>query len=233
MNRAWFLAAAAACAVPACIPNAIPATAADIAAAKSKCPADGMIDDCEDNNNQVMANKGRSGYWYTFADKTTKIEPAGGGTFTMSAGGANGSAHAAHFSGKIGTAQIVYGGAGFNFVDPKGAYDATAYKGISFWAKIGPGSTSKVRLKVPDSNTDPDGKVCTECFNDFGVDLDLTPTWTQYQIAFGEMKQMEGWGAPHTGAINAKKLYGVQWQANAPGAPFDVWIDDVEFIGCK
>ena len=86
MNRAWFLVAAAGCAAAACIPNAIPATAADIAAAKSKCPADGMIDDCEDNNNQVMSNKGRSGYWYTFADKTTKIEPAGGGTFTIRQG---------------------------------------------------------------------------------------------------------------------------------------------------
>ena len=50
-----------------------------------------VIDDCEDNNNQVMSNAGRSGYWYTFADKSTNIQPAAGGTFTMSAGGANGS----------------------------------------------------------------------------------------------------------------------------------------------
>jgi endoglucanase len=232
MNRAWFLAAIAVCAVPGCIPNAVPQTPAEIAASKSKCPAEGMIDDAEDNNNQVMANAGRSGYWYTFSDKSTNIVPAAGGTFTMSAGGANGSAHAAHMNGKVGTAQTVYGGMGFNFVDPKGAYDASKYGGISFWAKAGSGTT-KVRLKVPDSNTDPDGKVCTECFNDFGVDLQLSNAWTQYQIAFGEMSQMEGWGAPHTGAINKKKIYGVQFQVNSPGSAYDIWVDDVEFIGCK
>ena len=69
---------------------------------------------------------------------------------------------------------------GMNFIDPKGQYDASKYAGIPFWAKKGPDSTGKVRLKVPDVNTDPDGGVCTECFNDFGADIVLTNDWKLY-----------------------------------------------------
>lgn len=218
-----------------CIPIATPGTGA--AAANSadgkKCPADGVIDDAEDDNNQIAPNKGRGGYWYTFLDKAgSTIQPAAGSTFAMSAGGAEGSAHAAHMSGKVGNGTVVYGGMGFNFVDPKGMYDASAYKGISFWAKVGPGSGTHVRVKVPDVNTDDAGKVCTACFNDFGTDLELTTTWTKYTLPFSSMTQMVGWGAPQPGAITASKLFGVQWQVNTPGASYDVWVDDVEFTGC-
>ena len=150
----------------------------------------------------------------------------------MSRGGASGSALAAHASGKIGGGTIVYAGMGFNFIDPKGAYNASAYKGISFWAKVGEGSTTKVRLKVPDANTDPDGKVCTDCFNDFGSDLELTTTWTKYTIPFNTMAQLPGWGAPHPAGVDPARLYGIQWQVNSPGATYDVWVDDIAFTGC-
>jgi endoglucanase len=219
-----------------CIPDAPPmsgAAAANTPEGKA-CPPDGVIDDCEDGNNQVAPNKGRTGYWYTFADKVgSATTPAAGGTFTMSRGGANGTAQAARVTGKVGSGQVVYAGMGFNFVDPKGPYGATAYKGISFWAKVGEGSVKNVRLKVPDGDTDPDGKVCSECFNDFGTDLELTTTWTKYTVPFASMSQLAGWGSPHPGAIDAAKLFGVQWQVNTPGATYDVWVDDIAFTGCQ
>jgi endoglucanase len=238
MNRNWcaclgvlFLSG-----VTGCIPDAAPMTGA--AAANSPegkaCPPDGVLDDGEDDNNQIALNKTRNGYWYTFGDKVgSTITPAAGGTFAMSRGGANGSAHAAHASGKIGGGQIVYAGMGFNFVDPKGLYDATAYGGISFWAKVGEGSATHVRLKVPDADTDPDGKVCTECFNDFGSDLELTTTWTKYTVPFSTLTQLQGWGTPRPASVNPAKLYGLQWQVNSPGAGYDIWVDDVTFTGCK
>jgi endoglucanase len=219
-----------------CIPEgggAVSGAAAENTAEGKKCPPDGVIDDCEDDNNQVAPNKGRSGYWYTFLDKVgSTVTPAAGGTFTMSRGGANGSAHSAHVNGKIGGGAVVFGGMGFNFVDPKGPYDASAYKGISFWARVGEGSTTKVRLKLPDADTDPDGKVCTECFNDFGMDLELTTTWTKYTVPFNGTTQMAGWGAPHPGALNPAKMFGVQWQINSPGSSYDLWVDDIQFTGC-
>lgn len=235
-RRGCFLACVVALLGPVgCIPEGgavTGASAANSADGKS-CPADGVIDDGEDDNNQIAPNKGRSGYWYTFADKAgTSVEPAAGGTFAMARGGANGSAQAAHVSGKIGGGKIVYAGMGFNFVDPKGAYNAGAYRGISFWAKVGAGGATKVRLKVPGGDTDPDGKVCTDCFNDFGADLELTTTWTKYTVVFSAMSQLGGWGAPHPAALDPGKLYGVQWQINAPGVAYDLWVDDVAFTGC-
>ena len=201
------------------------------------CPAtEGMISDGEANSNQVNPIKGRGGYWYTFVDNNgSSITPTAGsqgGTFAMAPGGAAGTKFAAHMQGKVGTADTVYTGMGFNFVDPKGTYDATAYKGISFWAKKGAGSTGNVRLKFPDSNTDPDGKVCKECFNDFGMDLQLTEAWVQYTIPYVAMSQMKGWGSPHTPGVDTSKVYGVQWQVNEKGAPYDIWIDEIQFTGC-
>jgi hypothetical protein len=129
-------------------PRPTDASDASSSAGGKTCRPDGIIDDAEDDNNQVAANEGRNGYWYTFADKAgSTITPAAGSTFAMSAGGAGGSAHAAHMSGKVGGGAIVYAGMGFNFIDPKGPYDAKAYKGISFWAKAGPGS-NRVRVKM-------------------------------------------------------------------------------------
>jgi endoglucanase len=214
------------------------ASSAAAAASFKSCGPDGLIDDAEDNNNQTAPVAGRGGYWYSFVDKIgSTITPAAGsngGTFSMTAGGANNSKFAANMKGKIGKADqppdYLFAGMGFNFQDPKAAYDASKYKGISFWAKKGPGSSGKIRLKVPDAETDPEGKMCKECFNDYGSDLNLTETWTKYTVPFAEMKQLSGWGSPTSGAITPGKIYGLQFQINQPGASYDVSIDDLEFI---
>jgi endoglucanase len=206
------------------------------AQAATPCGPEAMIDDCEDNNNQVMVQDGRSGYWYTFVDDAgSTVEPQagakGGGAFTMSEGGANGSAYAARFRGTIGEGAIIYGGMGVNLTDPKEAYDASKYGGLSFYAKKGPG-TGKIRLKVPDLNTDPQGGVCKECYNDFGVELELTDTWTKYVVPYSVMKQDSGWGSPIVHAITPNNLYSVQFQVNLPGQNYEIWIDDLGFSGC-
>ena len=198
------------------------------------CGEDFVIDDCEDNDNQVSHKGGRNGYWYTYADKQgTTISPPAHTKFLMSAGGAESSKHGAHMLGKVSAnGDPLFAGMGFSFTDPKGPYDASKYTGISFWAKVGPGSTKTVRLKVPDVNTDPDGKVCKECFNDFGADLTLTDQWKKYTIPFAAMKQMKDWGDPNPANVNKAKLYGLQFQVNDTGASYDLWVDDLEFTGC-
>ena len=232
-----------AAAAPTVTPSAAAAAAAPSAPAApgaaigntgfKECGPEGLIDDGEDGNNQNLPNDNRGGYWYTFRDKKgTTIEPVAGedgGTFAMSEGG-HGSQFAARYHGKIGTGAPLFGGMGMNFVDPKAAYDASKYAGISFWAKKGENSTGKVRLKVPDVNTDPDGGVCTECFNDFGGDLNLTTEWKQYIFPWKAMKQMPGWGNPRKPHITPSKIYGIQFQVNVPSANYDIYIDDLKFI---
>lgn len=199
------------------------------------CPPTAVISDGE-TANATLKHEGRGGYWYTFSDDAgSDVWPtsgAKGGTFEMTPGGAAGTKNAARMKGKIGTADVVYAGMGLNFLDPKGPYDASKYQGISFWAKKNPGSTANVRLKVPDGATDPDGKICSACFNDFGFDLTLTDEWQHYVIPFRVMKQIKGWGSPHTDGIDKSKIYGMQFQVNEKGAAFDVVIDEIAFTGC-
>jgi endoglucanase len=211
-----------------------PGATSPAATALKSCGPDGLIDDGEDNNNKIAAVSGRGGYWYTYGDKlNSTIAPKG--TFTMMAGGNNASKYAANIKGKIAAADApplyLSVGMGLGFTDPRNAYDASKYKGIQFWAKKGPGSTGKIRLKVPDVNTDPQGKQCTDaCFNDFGADLVLTESWTKYTFAWSDLAQLPGWGSPSPPAVTAAKLYGIQWQVNDPGADYDISVDDIEFL---
>jgi endoglucanase len=204
------------------------------AAAMRECGPDGQIDDLEDNNNQNNVAEGRGGYWYTYVDKegSTVWPEAGeqGGTFTPSEGGYN-SKYAANVKGKIVNGNVVFGAMGMNFADPKSLYDAGKYVGITFWAKRGASSTPKLRVKLPDVNTDPEGGACSACFNDFGVDLNLGEQWQRYVIPFRELKQEPQWGdrKPH---LNASKVFAIQWQTQAKGNEYDFWVDNIAFI-CK
>lgn len=190
------------------------------------CP-NGLIDDAEDGNGQVIEVAGRDGYWFTFVDEWgSTVEPRG--EFKMSAGGIEGSQHAPRMTGKMApTGDSLYAGMGFAFTNPKTPYDAGAAQGVRFWAK-GPG---KIRFKAPDVNTEPAGDRCTDCYNDFGVDLYLQDQWIRYTVPFADMAQQPGWGdrAPE---VDRHALFALQWQYNAPDTEFDIWIDDVELVGC-
>jgi endoglucanase len=239
LRPVWVLISLTALGFAGCKPKVDPLSAATSESAEGKpCTGpDGVISDGENSPNQVNVVAGRGGYWYTFADEAgstiTPMTGKQGGTFAMEPGGANGTKMAAHMSGTVGGGDIVYAGMGMNFVDPKGQYDASKYQGISFWGKRGPGSTPNLRLKVPDVATEPDGKVCSECFNDFGADLTFAETWQKFTIPFHAMKQLKGWGNPHTSGIDSSKLYGIQFQVNEKNAKFDIWVDEIQFTGCK
>jgi endoglucanase len=200
------------------------------------CGPTGLVEDGEDNNNQVIVQDGRAGYIYTYMDAegTTITPKAGseGGVFEMSPGGANGSSYALRMHGTIASGQIVFAGMGMNLTDPKDTYDGSRFKAVSFYAKKGAGSKSKVRFKIPDANTDPEGGVCSNCYNDFGLDIKLTEEWTQYTIPLKKLKQEAGWGAPRPGNVAVDKMYAIQFQNKEPG-PYDVWVDEVRFTGCE
>ncbi len=192
-----------------------------------------VIDDAEDGDDQIALAAGRNGYIYTYVDDAgTLVEPSSS-SFKATKGGAGGSEFALRFKGQTAKAGEVYAGMGFSFREPMGPYDASRCKGISFIAKKGPGGTDSIKVKVPDINTAPEGGVCKECYNDFGIGLKVTEEWTRYVVAFTSLKQESGWGNPKPATVDASKLFGIQWQTAALGATFDFWIDNIEFVECE
>lgn len=199
-----------------------------------KCTVAEVIEDAEDNNNQILTKDGRNGYIYSFADTNgSKVTPELGSTFAQTPGGAQGSAFAACGKGHVALASIAYAGIGFNLTDPESAVDLSKYDGVAFRARRGSDSTQKLRFKVPDSATHPQGGQCTDkCFNDFGADLVLSEEWQQFFVPFSEMKQMSGWGSPRPPSIDRSKIYSMQFQVLEKDKNFDFCIDDIAFIKC-
>lgn len=139
-----------------------------------------MMEDIEDGDTQSLKLEGRGGYWYTTVDQDgSTMTPQ---QFKPDSPGRAGSTGGAHMSGKLAPAApgvYPYAGLGFSIADQK-TYDASQYKGVTFWAK-GPG---KIRFEIPDGYTSPAGGWCTDCYNDFGVELGLTDQWEQYTVLF-------------------------------------------------
>jgi len=129
--------------------------------------------------------------------------------------------------------------------------DVSAYRGITFWAKAGPGARV-VRVELADTNTDPRGDRCndgsddTNCYNYFYVPLLLTDTMTRYTVDFSQLQQEPTWGyRPTPGVPDLQHVYQIQFEVDAPRcamAPdvtcadgdtslsFDLWVDDIYFV---
>ena len=201
-------------------------------------PAPDVIDDMEGATGSILTKEGRVGAWYTYNDATAGATETPGVPFLPSVitppRGA--STYAARMQGAGFTTWGA--GMGLNFNDPgdgaggskKGTYDASTFAGITFWAKIGAGSTGAVRVNVSTKETDPAGGTCSpaaKCSDHFGKSVNLTSDWAEYLIKFADLAQL-GWGQP-VAKFNAAAVYACQFQV-AKGTTFDVWIDDVAFV---
>ena len=93
-------------------------------------------------------------------------------------------------------------------------------------------AAGKLNIKLPDGNTDPDGQVCSACFNDYGYAVNVGTEWQRYVLPFNDLKQEPDWGAPRKPHIDRKRIYAIHFEAKVPGADYDFFIDDIAFI-CK
>jgi endoglucanase len=192
--------------------------------------AQGMIDDLEDGNGQILPLEERAGYWYTFADEEgTTILPDG--ELVPAKGGAAGSQLAARIKGKTADERNVWAGMAFSLTNPKGTYDVSRYKGISFYARKGKGSTAVMVFRMPDANSDPQGGVCKSCWNDFAAQLTLTDHWQKFVLPFSELKQEPGWGERHEEPA-LDKVFELRWQIKTRNVDYDIWVDQIRFVGC-
>jgi hypothetical protein len=194
---------------------------------------DGLIDDLEDKDKLIPSTAGRAGDWKVNKDDKDTALSFPKDDLPVNKGGADKSKTAATMKGKTGTVEGAWGaslGITLNNFQP---YDASKYDGISFYAKVGPKSTTAVRLQFADGQTVPDGGICKACWNHFGKDLTLTKDWKKYTVSFAELAQMEGWGDPRPPSVDAKRLMQILWAVSGKGTDFDVWVDQVKFLKCK
>jgi hypothetical protein len=216
-----------------------------------------VISNFEDAFGTLATGKGLSGGWYTYKDNTAAgmITPAVGvspiSAEEIKGGGrcmGGNSEFALHVLGGGFDDWGAGTGTDLSFQPPEAnapvgtmgkrvGFDASAYTGIAFWAKLGdtPGAAPGVRLNVKDIQTDPDGMMCSTampsgamaCHDDFGKNIALTSQWKKFTVLFAEMAQ-QNFGKKYE-AIKKDALFAIQFQFSK-SSKFDIWLDDMHFI---
>lgn len=205
-----------------------------------------FLDDMEDGNAMILGRDGRTGEWYTYHDLTdgtlNPIADAPPAMETIPGRRCGTSTKAMRVTGS----GFTDWGAGFGFdmrygtgdagVSMELPYDASRFKGFTFWGRTGETSISTIRVGIGDQWSRPDGGICTiaptmgpiACYDSFGASFTLTTVWQRYTIAFGQLQQ-RSFGLPRP-ALDTTAVLTFE-VAIPPAAPvFDIWIDDVAFF---
>ncbi|XXX82530.1 hypothetical protein WMF30_27630 [Sorangium sp. So ce134] len=193
-----------------------------------------MIDDMEDGNIGILKGEEanpRQGAWFAYNDGSEggAQEPAEAAELVaVMTPARGGSERAVHTSGND---LFTSWGAGIGFRLSSADYDATAYRGITFWARAEGASSTELSVTFVDQQTDPGGGICGDdegqvpCFDHFHTSVPLASDWTHFKVPFACLVQT-GYGIFEAFAQDRIRI--VQFSFG-PGQAFDYWIDDVAF----
>jgi hypothetical protein len=195
---------------------------------------DDVIETFEDNDGRIAMLGGRQGPWHSFAESgCSNQQPPQSGPFAPQTGGANSTMYAAHSSGS-GCGK--FGGIGFELdnatTTPQSmqsmAYNASAYRGISFWAK----GNANLRVEFGQKAflpTENGGSCTSSCWNVYGSRKvqGMVPMsdWKQFTVLFSELDREDGTKTP---AFDPSQLISVAFKHE--GAAFDFWLDEIQFV---
>jgi hypothetical protein len=188
-----------------------------------------LLDDFEDGDATGKVTSGRNPMWFLFKDTTAAgvLLPAvlEGATIPQADAEARPDSAFGLFISSTGFTS--WGsGVGVDFVNPKDAYDASAYAGIRFYAKA-TSSWKQVRLNVSQVLTDASQKECTKCDDHLGIALNLTDEWKEYKVLWSALSR-EGWGDA-VNELHLDQLLGVMFLVK-PNRTVDLWIDDISLM---
>jgi hypothetical protein len=62
--------------------------------------------------------------------------------------------------------------------------------------------------------------------------IELAPQWARYAVLFNQMGQEPAWG-DRAQELSTNAIFAVEWQWSTPGSEFDIWVDNVELVGCE
>jgi hypothetical protein len=189
-----------------------------------------VIDSLEDGNFVIEAIGGRGGNWYPYGDGTG----AASIDVSLIPGGRGESALGMHTAG---SGFMTWGsGIGLDLNNMGGGqgdkvpYDATAYTGVTFWARAAADIT--LTVVMPDKDTDAAGGICNQpegvCDHHYLKAVQVDTEWRRYTVLFTELT-LESGGAPIPTAFAPDGIVSVQFRFNT-GMVYDLWVDDVAFV---
>jgi hypothetical protein len=199
----------------------------DSGMAEAAPPGTELLIDSMEHAGDSVSGAGFSGHWYLFNDQTdggvetpypftmTTIDVANAGLPT--------STQAAH---SVGTGFTSWGcGMGFAVsATTGGRFNASAYTGITFWARVGAGAATHITVSTFDTRAE---QGCVKCGDQPITGFDATTTWQKIRLPFALFRQA-GWGDPQFGLFDPKGYGGNQFYIGG-NSKLDVWIDDVAF----
>lgn len=195
-----------------------------------------MIDDVDFVcDNRIPSRAGRQGYWFVFNDESGGTQsPAPGVPFSAVERPDAAPDCAMRVQGQGFTDWGFALGVHLNNdgVNPSESYDASAYEGVSFWARVGEGSPGVVRLAITDGNSVAEGGVCDAetCNDHYGSVMLFTEEWAHYHVSFSELVRDGGWGPPGKD-FEPERVYGIHFVAvTPPDTTVEIWIDDIAFF---
>jgi len=202
-------------------------------------PTGDQIDDFEDLDEFILRLSMRNGPWYVFSDGTA-TGTLGKLTIATLTGSdvrpGSTSTAALHLTA---TGFIDWGaGVGADMVNQMGKkapYDVSAYRGIRFYAKVASGTSTTVKVLLPNIYSDVDGGKCTDaeaakhCGDHLFTSVSgLKTTWQVYEVKFADFAQ-QGFGLKQA-TFDPSGVYSVQFTLANKTTPIDIWFDDVSFI---
>ncbi|WP_437726693.1 hypothetical protein [Sorangium sp. So ce861] len=193
-----------------------------------------IIDDMEDGDLSIIRVDGanpRAGLWYkdndlapggiqepeNEIDLMSTVEPPRGDSLV-----------AVHTSANDGFGD--WGAGVAFFLDNDDFYDASEYRGITFWARAEEGSASRMRVMFIDRQTRHTGGICDleadGCYDHFHQLVALADDWKHFKVPAACLRQ-RGFGDQFD-APAMDQLWGFYFIFD-PGQAFDIWLDDVAF----
>ena len=197
-------------------------------------PCTPLIDDMEDGTGHIRRCANRQGVWYAFTapDVSGSIWPevtTPGVPIETSAieGGRNDSRRAIHAYGLSDRSGWLAGigiDLAFDGVTYR-TFDASAYKGVTFWIR---GSVSSAclefRISTPSTTLAKYGGTCdSEPCRPHSRYLMLQKDWQQITVPFAEITRTEG------DPLKPSQITNMQFYCEFGCTSFDIWVDDIAF----
>src|SRR5688572_12431537 len=121
-----------------------------------------LIHDMKDGDGLLATVGIRNGGWWISSDGTATTTPPAeqAPPAERILGGRCQSEYAMRVSGTGFRGWGAVMSATFRFTDDITPYDASLYRGVTFWARVGEDNDSTIRAQLQDSNTQPLGGIC-------------------------------------------------------------------------